>query len=65
MKSLFLTLMFVIGMSFAANAGGCTDCWTYADGYESAGGDWQSGYDDCNKNLNPCAIALDEVIIKT
>jgi len=70
MRTLFLSLMFLAGISFtglqttATASNGCTNCWDYASGAEAAGGKWQDYYDDCLTNLNPCSILLDPVIIK-
>jgi|GEM_PF-4954335 len=64
MKSFLLSLMLIFSISFAVNAARCTDCWSYADGYEAAGGDWFDGLDYCNENLSPCVEQLEPVVIK-
>jgi len=67
MRTLFLSLMFLVGISFtgvqttATASNGCTNCWDYATGAEHAGGDWQYYHDYCLANLNPCSILLDPV----
>lgn len=58
--------MLIFSISFAVNAGGCTDCWSYANSHESDGGyaAWEAAYDYCIKNLTPCAEQLEPVVIK-
>lgn len=72
MRTLFLSLMFLVGISFtgmqttATASNGCTNCWDYADGAAGANGDWFEAHAYCVENLNPCnmQIILDPVIIK-
>lgn len=70
MKVFMLSLVMLIGVSFAGNTlqaagpGGCTNCWDYAEGARYAGGDDVKAYNYCMENLDPCMLQLDEVIIK-
>lgn len=72
MRALFLSLMFVAGVtmtgvanqSVALEAAPCVNCWDFANGAEHGGGSWSDAYDHCLTNLDPCSIQLETVVIK-
>lgn len=74
MKTLFLSLMFLVGVSFtgmqttATASSGCTNCWAFANSMESMfhpGGNfdtWLGYHDLCQRTAAvPCSHMLDPV----